>query len=344
MADFTYTINQAGGSHPTYSDFASAKADFLANDRCGGGAGVVPSGSTLYFKFTGWHTAIGGFTVSGITVTSASWPAIVIEASANPWNASTANAATYSSSFDGVQLSSLEQIVVDNNKTLVRNLIIDCNLSGNFTGIINYWASGRQIEFQNLIVRNRSTGTNGGCIGAIGGVRVANCYAIHTGTNTGLFGIDLSNSGAAVPSIENCTVIVPSTTSSKGFADTAGSGVAAVVKNTYASGTTPYGGLTFSGSSIGNASSASDAPGSGALSSIALSTTNFISVTGAGDYKVASGSTMKTTGAARLASTLTDAYGQSRSSTTTIGAYAAEVGGGGGSTVPIHLLRTLQIP
>ena len=99
-------------------------------------------------------------------------------------------------------------------------------------------------------------------------------------------------------------------------------GTGHTVRNNYSGGwASNYAGAGAT-TAAGNASSGTDAPGTGAIQSVALSTVNFENVTsGTADLRVKAASVLKTIGAARLATILTDAYGTSRADPATVGAY-----------------------
>ena len=347
MADYTYYIyDAASNTAPNFTTWAGARNDFAANNRMGAGTGVYGSG-VLYFKKRGHSSSAGNFNlVAAAGISKGSGGSIVIEADTNPWNASTATALAFSSSYDGCTFANDEGIATDLDAVTIRNLVLAFNITsgGGGTGIsVTHGVGGMTTVIESCALK-QTANTNCSVVHPQAATTIRNCLLKQNSTDSNACTVDLYLRHSVHPTVEQCTLISAGG-STNGVRDTTGSGASLTnFKNTYSGGATnPYGGLS-AGSAVGCASSSTDAPGTGNINSVAYSTTNFTSVTGDGDFKVTSGSVLKTTGATRLASALTDAYGQSRSTTTTIGAYAAEVGGGGGSTVPIHLLRTLQIP
>ena len=104
MADLTYTVSSGGtNSGTSWTTINGAWNDVKNNNRMGAGAGVIPASSTFYIKISGNFATDA--TLFGLDVT-ASGAAINIGANTNAWNASTANAAGKSTSFDGFNMGS----------------------------------------------------------------------------------------------------------------------------------------------------------------------------------------------------------------------------------------------
>ena len=321
MADFIYTIKASPGAHPEYATVGAALADFLANDRMGAGVGVVAASSTLYLRVEGFLSALAGFTFSASINTSASGAAVVLESISNSWAGAPVNVMEYGTGFDGLSFNSFEQILVLANKVTIRSLVIEGGFSGNFGVVETQQGSAAMTQtIERCIIKQRADQPFASCIRAQANTIVRNCLLVSgvTTANTAR-AMDCYLRHSTSPTVEHCTIIggASSGTGGAGISDNDGTGAQPTVKNTYVGGfATNYGGLTYNAGSAGNASSSTDAPGSSPNNSVAQSATNFVSVSGAGDYRP----TTSMPRAVRLASALTDAYGTSRADPASIGA------------------------
>lgn len=325
MADYTYFIyDGAPNTAPNFSSWGALRNDFAAQNRMGAGTGVIGAG-VLYIKVRGHVTAGGNFNFVGAAgITVGSGGSCIIEPDTNPWDASATTAAGFSSSFDSVTFGGDEGITCDLNNVTVRRLMLSFQRTGD-EGLTFTQPTAGMTQLVEDCVLQQTLNNAVGVLNLQGAAVARNCVINQRSTNASAWAVNLDRRHSTDPTVEQCTVISNSA-NSNGFRDRTGSGSTLTnVRNTYSGGaTTPFGGLS-AGSATGLASSTTGTPGTSAINSVAVSTTNFESVTGAGDWRSKAASVLTTTGAARLASTLLDAYGRSRSTTTTIGMFAAEV-------------------
>lgn len=332
MADFTYTLRSDASGHPAYTTWHGIRNDFAANNRMGAGTGVIGSG-VLYIKVRGSNTGAGNanfVTAVGITVSSGG--SMVIEADTNPWNASSATAAGYSTSFDSCTFANDEGLFCNFPCNItVRNLMFSFNLSANAGLWIVQPSASLTTLWENLVLEQTQNAASWAA-SAESGVTMRNCVFLSRSTNSGAAALSCNIRHSVSPTIEQCTLVTNSA-STNAITDSGATGAQPTLKNSYVGGaSTPFGGLTYNAASVGNATSAaSGAPGSGAIYNVAVSTTNFENVTSAGDWRSKAASVLTTTGCTELGSTPTDAYGRARETTTTIGMFKAEVGGTAGA-------------
>lgn len=332
MADYTYRISASGtatGADAGFTTVNAAVADFVGNDRMGAGAnGRVAASSTLYFKIDGF-LSLGAADVYGIDTTTNSNAAAVVEAWSNPWNA-TPRSIGYTTSFDGVDMGTGAQFVAGffssrQAKLTVRNLVIRNNLAT--YGAI--YAAGpsdgsSHVQVINCLLVNAAS-TNPRVVDA-DGCDLIQCWLYAPNGTTNQF---IQNTGRVVAGrMDHCTCIALAGSST--FVNNQNDPLP-LIKNSYVGGCTTFSSASnFSSSCVGNATDQASWTGpTGTLTSVALSTTNFENVTnGTEDFRVKSGSVLKTTGATRLASVLTDIFGTSRADPATIGAFEYSAGGG----------------
>lgn len=323
MADYTYYLyDGAPNTAPNFSSWGAIRSDFTGNNRMGAGTGVIGSG-VLYIKVRGNVTGGGNFNfVAAAGVSVGAGGSCIIEADTNPWDASTSNAAAFSTSFDGVTFGGDEGITTDLNNVTIRKLLLSHSLTGGLGVSFQQPTSSMTQAIEDCVLQ-QTLNNSSGVLGLSANAIARNCVIYQRSTNSSAFAVDVNLRHSTNPTIEHCTVISNSA-NSQGMKDSQSSGSTATnIKNTYCGGaTTPWGGLS-AGSAAGNASSSTDAPGTGAVNNIAVSTTNFENVTGDGNWKVKSTSALATTGATRLSGLTTDAYGVNRQNPTTIGAHEA---------------------
>ena len=317
MADFIYTIKVGGVTHPEYSTLAAAVSDFKAQNRMGAGISIVAANSTLYFRFQGFLTGLIGPNLAGIDTTAAN-AFVVIEGSTGKWNASTANALGNSTGFDGFSLSGGETVFAGSNNTTIQDIII----AGSTNPVAFQQGGTGWVQLATRCILVATGGSTAVGASLQGTSKLQNSLVILTGASAASTkALDIYGRYGAQPSVENCTLVALGTgTGSIVFGDINGSGGSPLVKNTYMGGFASWGALPILAGSTGNSGPDTSTPGTSPLNSIALSTANFLSVTGNGDLRPVASSALKTTGAARLASVLNDAYNQARGTTATIGA------------------------
>lgn len=337
MADYTYRIHAAGtNSGFSWTSLQDAWDNFKNNNIAGGGTGVLPAASNLYFQIDGYLDFSNvTMTLQGITCSNNTTSLIYVESYSNAWNSAAREIRKYTS-YDGFQCNGgyVNLSGATQGNVTFRNFVINGGASSTATMHINAVSSSQPCTIDGVLVvlshgRTGMTGINAGY-----DVTVKNTVVLVYGTDpvtpTGIFG------GNSTVYVDNCTVIcLDSISGSVGIQGHGGAGLR--VRNTYVGGfATDYTGTFAASGHVGNASSGTATPENNTgLESIALSTTNFENVTtSTEDLRVKSTSALATTGAARLATVLTDVFGVSRQDPTTVGAFEA-LAGGGSSTTPL---------
>lgn len=326
MADYTYRIySGASNTAPNFTTINGAVADFKASDRTSSGTnGRIAANSTLYIKLDGFLSS-GGDEISGIDTTTNSNAAIIVEAYSNAWNA-TARAIGYTTAYDGLDTGASGSFNIGAGGTpianvTVRNLVLrNANNSG-YAPIECYGtAASVSVNVQNCFIH--SAATTAGKVALLWRANMRNCvlYAPSMAATTQFCSVVGPSSGTAL--IEHCDFIMPAGSSTAFVND---GDPLPLVKNSYFAGFTTFASSgTWSTSCVGNATDQGSGPANwtSTLTSVALSTTNFNNVTsGTEDFRVKSGSVLKTTGATRLTGVTTDIFSVSRADPTTIGAY-----------------------
>ncbi|MBP8301001.1 MAG: hypothetical protein KA020_11585 [Planctomycetes bacterium] len=329
MADLIYTI-KAGTVNGTteFNDIAAAWAYFKAGDRMGAGTATVAASSTLYIKCQN-YVAFGSTSVvlDGILLTSNSTSFISVEADTGfAWNGSTSNVAGYSTSYAGFSFNSSAQLTNNGGQRnlTIKNLVIAGAGSTGNPILYLLGVSSTPIKVENCIIYD--SGSSACAIRTDGFIELRNNVIIINASGSTSYGVIFNTFSDAATAEHNTVVCLGTATSSSGiFRNSSGH----TFRNNYVGGfATNYAGTGVETLATGNSSSGTDAPGTSAIQSVALSTTNFESVTGSGDLRVKAASVLKTTGAARLSGVLTDAYGTSRDDPATVGAVEATAGGG----------------
>lgn len=350
MADLTYTI-KAGTVNGTteFNTIAAALTYFGGGDRMGAGAGVIAAASTLYLKIQGFLdfggatqvVAAGTYSISRANDATSK---LVIEAASNPWNGSASNKAGYSESYDGFKFGDA-QLFSSFGGVTVRNLVIASQSSGTYATVDIYGGFAAWSAIEKCVIVNNYAGATASAYGLStwGFINARNNVIICKATSATAYGVWFRGSSDDVNFDHNTVVYIGA--GSSGSIGISSSQTNKLLRNNYVGGfATQYSG-TFSASCVGNASAGTDTPeNTTGLESIALSTTNFQNVTGGTeDLRSKSTSVLKTTGAARLTGVVDlDAYGQARTATTTVGAYAAEVAppaGGDGDVIVNAIYR-----
>ena len=332
MADYIYRISATGiatGANAGFVDVNSAVADFKANNRMAAGVGIVAASSTLYFRIDGF-LALSAADIYGIDTTTNAGAAVIVDAWANPWNV-TDHALGYTAAFDGLNLGTsaalnIGQLATRAYNHTVRNLMLTNALST--YGVIQAYGATtgtNPVQINNCFLRNTAATTPVGVL--LDAAALTNCVLYLPNATT--IGAIANYGRINANTVDDCTIIVLAGTSTLVNDQNDPN---PVFRNTYIGGCTvptSYGSL--SSLCVGNATDATTLSGTtGTLTSVALSTANFLNITnGTEDFRAQSASVLKTTGAARLASVLTDVFGRSRYATTTIGAYEVISGGGG---------------
>jgi hypothetical protein len=339
MANVTYYLyTGAPNTFPNYSTWANIRGDFVATDRMGGGAGVIDNG-VWTIKVQGHPTGAGNANMTtAVGISHGTGGSFVIEADTDPWNASSSNAMAYATGFDGWAFGSGEGFFCNFPCPItIRNVVADTQ-DGQF--IIEQVSASYTSLIDNCVLQKNFAA--GGVVVVQGGAIVRNSVLRSASTTAGATALDATLRHSASVTIDQC-VLICNSASTNGVGDPGATGCVPLARNSYSGGaTTPWGGLTYSGSSANCSSSSTDAPGNvTALESLSVSTTQFESVAGNGDWRAKSTSALATTGGTKLsAPSDVDAYGTTRQDPTTVGAYEALSGGGGG---PSPLRRKLLL-
>jgi hypothetical protein len=336
MADYVYRISASGtatGADAGFTTLNAAVSDFTSNDRMGGGAnGRVAANSTLYFRIDGFLSLAGG-DVTGMDTTTNSNAAVVVDAWADPWNSAVrgigAGIASGLSAYDGIDFGNSASMNAGINSTrqaklTVQNLVLTSSLNG-YGPVEAYGPTdgSSNVTLKNLIIRNTHATAGKGV--KIDAGNMVNCAVILPNSSTSVLIDSIGRTGGN--KIDQCVVVCLGTALRL---ITNQNDPLPIFRNSYVAGFTNWtDSSTWTSATTGNATDkASGWPGSPASTtySVAVSTTNFENVTaGSEDLRVKVTSVLKTTGATELGTVGTDVFGQDRSATTTIGAFAAEV-------------------
>lgn len=336
MADYTYRIfAAAGNTAPNFTTLNAAVADFKAADRTGSGTnGRVAASSTVFFKIDGFLT-LAAAQISGIDTTTNSNAAIVLDSYSNAWNA-TARALGYTTSLDGILLGSGGSVNLDLGDSAARqahltcrNLVLSASVASG--GAVRAWGLGdgsSNVLLDRCFIRNNDPSAAKGIELDAGDMRNCVLYLPNATTTNVIF----STGRTGGNKIDQSTIIA---LGGANFLVENNNDPNPIFRNCYIGGVFGNGytsGGSFTSASTGNAvSTATTWTGpTGTINSVALSTANFLNVTnGSEDFRVQSGSVLKTTGATRLASPGdVDVFGTARGTPATIGAFEVAAAAG----------------
>lgn len=332
MPDRIVTVRTGGvNSGLDWASLQLAWDDVKLNDRFGAGVGVIAADSKFIVQVDG-AVAVGNVTLTGINITAANAGVEIISKN-NAFNAVLSAALGTYTGKDSLNFGSTGQLLIQQHGIHVHDLILRAGAS-TYAVIESYPSTvppaGKNNRFERLIVNHYSGGsargfkTNGQAI-------IRRCLVIFDGAPTAAICVYGEGTSGVPPVIEHVTMVAPgsNTATISGRFYHNNTDPPPAVKNCYAGGlgagvwTLNIG--SYDAASTGNASDEGTPPGTSGITSVALSTANFQNITvGSLDLRVQSASVLKTTGAARLASSLTDIYNQAALTPTTIGAHAAE--------------------